>query len=110
MRAAEIAARICYPYTRLTSGRNILPLANLINQYSFIALSVFLGLVVAIGLWRWQDGPLWLRLALAAAYLLGVGVARFTLNFHENYSGDLADAENILADGSPTLLMLYSNY
>lgn len=87
-----------------------MPLANLINQYSFVALSIFLGLVVAIGLWRWQDGPLWLRLALAAAYLLGVGFVRLTLNFHENYSGKLADVDNTLADGSPTLLMLYSNY
>lgn len=87
-----------------------MPLTNLINQYSFVVLSIFLGLIVAGVLWRWQTGPLWLRLALAAAYLLGVGIVRLTLNFHENYTGDLSGVDQTLTDGSPTLLMLYSNY
>ena len=87
-----------------------MPVVNLFNQYSFVVLSVFLGVIVAGGLWRWQAGPLWLRLALAAVYLLGVGIARLTLNYHENYTGGLADVDQTLTDGSPTLLMLYSNY
>ena len=110
MRVAEIAARICYAQCKTPLRRMQLPLVNLINQYSFVVLSIFLGLIVVGGLWRWQSGPLWLRLTLAAAYLLGVGMARLTLNFHENYSGDLSDVDQTLTDGSPTLLMLYSNY
>jgi len=110
MRVAEIATRICYAYSSLRYRRSLLPLVNLFNQYSFVALSIFLGLIVAVGLWRWQSGPLWLRLALAAAYLLGVGIVRLTLNFHENDSGSLSDVDQTLTDGNPTLLMLYSNY
>ena len=85
-------------------------LLNIFNQYSFIATSIILLIIVALVIWRWQNGPLWARVGLAVLTVAGLAAARLALNYQENYDGSLAAAEEIINNGDPTLLMLYSNY
>ena len=83
---------------------------NLLNQYSFVALSLLLLGIAALILWRAQGLPAWARVALVVGVVAALGMARLVLNYRENYDGTLAAAEATLTNGDPTLLMFYSNY
>lgn len=82
----------------------------IINQYSFVVSAVLLGGLIGIGLLRWRNASRWLRISLAAVYLLGVLGMRIGLNYRQYATGTVADIEQTLVDGQPTLVYLYSNY
>jgi hypothetical protein len=80
------------------------------NQYSFVFLSIFAGLILAAALWRWRRPPAALRAGLMALYIGGMVGLHFASRYADTFDGSLASADAILTDGNPTLLMLYSNY
>ncbi len=80
------------------------------NQYSFVFLSIFAGLILAVGLWRWRKPPVALRAGLMVLYIVGMVGLHFVSRYADTFDGSLASADAILTDGKPTLLMLYSNY
>ena len=82
----------------------------IINQYSFIVGTVLLGGLIGIGLLRWRSAPRWLRVGIAALYLVSVLGLRASLNYRQYATGTVAEIEQTLVDGEPTLVYLYSNY
>jgi hypothetical protein len=81
------------------------------NQYSYVFTAAIGGLLLAAGLWFWKGPSPALRAALMAAYLLGAVGVHFALRYRS--AGEAANAaavEEALANGRPTLVMLYSNY
>jgi hypothetical protein len=81
------------------------------NQYSYVFTAVLGGLLVAAGLWFWKGPAPSLRVALMVAYLLGAIGVHFALRYRSaEESANAAAVEDTLANGRPTLLMLYSNY
>jgi hypothetical protein len=81
------------------------------NQYSYVFTAVVGGLMLAAGLWLWKGPAPGLRAALMAAYLLGAIGVHFALRYRSSEGAANADAvEKALANGRPTLVMLYSNY
>jgi hypothetical protein len=84
---------------------------SIINQYSYVIFSAFVGVLLAAGLWLWKAPAPGLRVALLAAYLLGAVGLHFALRYRSG-QGEIsaASAEAVLANGRPTFVMLYSNY
>jgi hypothetical protein len=84
---------------------------SIINQYSYVILSAFVGVLLAAGLWLWKGAAPALRIALLAVYVLGAVGMHFALRYRAVGESASADsAEEALSNGRPTFLMLYSNY
>lgn len=82
------------------------------NQYSLLLALVVGAVLVAASLWRWQRGHVLLRAGVMAWYVLGAVVLVLALRYPALDAGiqTVADVENIIQDGEPTFVMLYSNY
>lgn len=87
----------------------------LFNQYSFVFAALIGGILLAVGLWRWQRlaglRPV-IKLGALAVYVV-VALA-FNLALRYPASPDPAESlpmvEATLSNDRPTFVMLYSNY
>ena len=82
----------------------------LFAQFSFLITTITGGLLLLLGLWRWQRGNPYLRAGILAWYVLGVLVIGLVFRYPATPVGTPADVERILDNGKPTLVMLYSNF
>jgi hypothetical protein len=81
------------------------------NQFSFMIAAVGLGLLLLFALWRWRKAQALLRVGVFVWYIFGVLLMSVLLRYPAN--GDVqsvAQVEQALANGRPTLVVLYSNY
>ena len=83
---------------------------NIINQFSYVWISVGLGVILAVGLWRWRKGSRLLRGALLLLYVLAAVAFGLSHQYPAPEVTSLAEAEAILTNEQPTFVMLYSNY
>ncbi len=83
---------------------------NIINQFSYIWISVIVGVILAVALWRWRKGNRLLRGGLLALYLVAAIAFGMLRQYPPPEVNSLAEAEAILANDRPTFVMLYSNY
>lgn len=86
---------------------------TLINQYSFVVFAIFLGLVMAGVLWRWESLPLSpaLRVVTLVVYAAAAVLAWTALRYPEPERAlTLESVEDTIGNGRPTFVMLYSNY
>ncbi|MFN8371712.1 MAG: hypothetical protein U0694_02385 [Anaerolineae bacterium] len=90
---------------------------GIFNQYSFVWAAAVFGVLLAAGAWfglRALRLKTRLRLTLVSVVMLVFIVASITFNLSRHYPDatvrTAADVESTLANGQPTLVMLYSNY
>ncbi len=84
---------------------------NFFNQYSFLLLAGSAGVGLLGLLWRWQRGNPWVRAGIMAWYVFAVvGVAWLGRYPATPEITTAAQVETYLNNGSPSLLLLYSNY
>jgi hypothetical protein len=82
----------------------------LLNQYSFVAATLVIGLLLAFGLWRWRRGPRLVRIGLLVVYVIGaLGIAAAS-RYPDPQVTSVAEADTVLNSGQPVFVMLYSNY
>lgn len=83
---------------------------SILNQYSYVLFAGLLILGVAVVMWRWRRGPVWLRAGLIIVVTLGVFVLGTSRRYPTSEVTTLAEADAILTNEQPTFVMLYSNY
>ncbi len=83
---------------------------NIVNQFSYVWISVGVGAILALFLWRWRKGSQWLRVGLLALYVLAALAFGLSRQYPPPEVTSLAEAEAILTNEQPTFVMLYSNY
>ena len=81
----------------------------LVNQFSFVIISLVFGSLLAVGLWRWRRSP-WLRAGVMAWYILGVLLITLAVRYPASPYTTPQAVEAALLRGEPTFIMFYSNY
>ncbi|GAB4575565.1 MAG: hypothetical protein Kow0077_27660 [Anaerolineae bacterium] len=82
----------------------------ILNQFSYVLIVTVMGLIFALGLWRWGQVPALLRIALLGLYVVAAVLFGSSRQYPAPEVRTLEDAEAILTNDQPTLVMLYSNY
>lgn len=82
------------------------------NQYSFVVMLLSVGVVLALGLWRWRKGHPYVRAGLVAWYVFGALLLTLALRYP---TGNLspqtpAQVEALIGNQQPSFVMLYSRY
>ena len=81
---------------------------HLINQYSYIVISVFALLVSAVAAYVWLPLPAGVALvAVVVVALVGLGTG---LRFRHTQLADLAELDEVIGKGRPVMVVVYSNY
>lgn len=81
-----------------------------LNQYSYVLLTVALGVGLSVLLWRWQRAPLALRIGLLVIFVAGAVSVHMLRRYPAPEVTTMDEAEAILLNEQATFVMLYSNY
>lgn len=85
-------------------------LMSIFNQYSFVVITIVLGLVLAFALWRWRGRSVGLRAVVMLVFIAVMAGVGLTLRYPDTSVESVQDADTLLTNGNPTFLMFYSNY
>lgn len=81
---------------------------HLINQYSYIVICVFALVVSAVAAYAWLPLPAGVALvAVVVVALVGLGTG---LRFRHTQLADLAALDEVIGNGRPVMVVVYSNY
>jgi hypothetical protein len=84
-------------------------MGSFVNQFSFLLVSLGLGVLLALGLWRWRRS-LWMRAGVMAWYIFAVLLLALVLRYPPSPYTTSQAVEAALVRGEPSFVMLYSNY
>ncbi|MDX1992810.1 MAG: hypothetical protein SF029_10485 [bacterium] len=87
-------------------------MSSIFNQYSFLFLSVSVGVLLALVIRTWWKPRLLVGAAVLSIYALVVILILVTVRFPAGNAprDTLASIESTLTDGRPTFVMLYSHF
>lgn len=84
---------------------------TIVNQFSFVVLAIFVGLILGVVLCRLEWLSRNIRLGLMAAYILATVGVHLLTGYQPSPAGEnMADIEATIDNGQPTFMMFYSNY
>jgi hypothetical protein len=83
---------------------------TMFNQFSYLWIMTFVGLVLGGVLWRWQQGPAGLRISVLVAYVVVALIVTLIFRYPSTTAESVATVEATLNGDRPTFIMLYSNF